>query len=172
VGMKSDFAKKSSGCDEWYTPKNAIYPILKYLTPNSTIWCPFDTNSSLFVKIFIENGFNVINTHLSYNQDFFTYPLPNCNYIISNPPYSLRNEILLKLFSFSKPFAMLMNTNGIFDSKLRWDLFKNNPFCLIYLSRRINYIQNNNTKSSPPFQSAYITSGLTNKTIIFEEINK
>lgn len=28
--------------DEWYTPREAVEPIIKYLKPNSTIWCPFD----------------------------------------------------------------------------------------------------------------------------------
>lgn len=40
----------SSGNDEFYTPTYAIGPILKYLKPNSTIWCPFDTEQSNFVK--------------------------------------------------------------------------------------------------------------------------
>ena len=46
----------SSGNDEFYTPHYAIKPILKYLKPNSTIWCPFDTRNSLFVKELIRGG--------------------------------------------------------------------------------------------------------------------
>ena len=41
----------SSGNDEFYTPVYAIEPLIKYLKPGSTIWCPFDTEESNFVKI-------------------------------------------------------------------------------------------------------------------------
>lgn len=39
-----------SGNDEFYTPIYAIDPIIKYLKEGSTIWCPFDTAESNFVK--------------------------------------------------------------------------------------------------------------------------
>jgi hypothetical protein len=28
--------------DETYTPYYAVDPIIKYLKPNTTVWCPFD----------------------------------------------------------------------------------------------------------------------------------
>lgn len=169
--MKSDFSRKSSKCDEWYTPEDAIYPILKYIKPNSAIWCPFDLSISNYVKIFKDNGYKVVNTHIDNGEDFFKIDIPECDYIISNPPYSIRNEILIKLFEINKPFAMLMNTNGLFDSKIRWNLFNENNFTLIYLSGRVNYMKEYGKveKSSPPFQSAYICSGISDKQIIFEE---
>ena len=45
----------SSGNDEFYTPKYAVLPILKYLKSNSKILCPFDTEDSNFVKILKQN---------------------------------------------------------------------------------------------------------------------
>lgn len=53
--MKLDIVA-NSGNDEFYTPLYAIAPILKYLKPNSAIWCPFDTRDSLFVKELIRGG--------------------------------------------------------------------------------------------------------------------
>lgn len=44
-----------SGNDEFYTPKYAVKPILEFIEPNSTIWCPFDTDESWFVKLLQEN---------------------------------------------------------------------------------------------------------------------
>ena len=166
--FKSDKVKKK---DEYYTKVYAILPIMKYLEEGKTIWCPFDTEDSLFVKIFRKEGFNVIATHIFNGKDFFKIEIPECDYIISNPPYSKRNEILKKLFELKKPFAMLMNTNGLFDSNLRWNLFKNNKFTLIYLKGRVNYSEDNIRicKSSPPFQSAYICYKISDKQIILEE---
>lgn len=47
-----------SGNDEFYTPLYAIKPIEKYLKPKSVIWCPFDTEQSLFVQEFMMGGAN------------------------------------------------------------------------------------------------------------------
>ena len=167
---KIDFAKKTGVTDEWFTPENAIYPILKYIKPESVVWCPFDTDESNFVKILKEQGHNVINTHIEDGYDFFETSV-ECDYIISNPPYSIRNDILARMFSLEKPFMMLMNTNGLFDSKIRWKLFNDNNFSLIYLSGRVNYMKSYGAKekSSPPFQSAYICSKISNDKILFEE---
>lgn len=49
--MKMDLVA-NSGNDEFYTPSYAITPIMKYVPPGSKIWCPFDTEESLFVKQF------------------------------------------------------------------------------------------------------------------------
>ncbi len=113
----------------------------------------------------------VICSHINEGRDFFKYEPEHYDIIISNPPYSLRNDILKRLFELGKPFAMLMNTNGLFDSKVRWWLFKNNNFTLMYLSGRVNYMKEYGLveKSSPPFQSAYICSRISDKQILFEE---
>lgn len=167
-----DFAKKRGTTDEWYTPSVAVIPILKYLKPNSTIWCPFDTKESNFVSVLIDAGHTVIYTHIDNGEDFFTFEITACDYIISNPPYSIRNDILERLFSLKKPFAMLMNTNGLFDSKIRWDMFTKNNFTLFYLKGRVNYMREYGKveKSSPPFQSAYICSLFSDEKILFENM--
>lgn len=42
--------------DEFYTPRYAIEPLLRYLKPKSKILCPFDTEESLYVKVLKGNG--------------------------------------------------------------------------------------------------------------------
>ena len=86
-----------SGYDEFYTPEYAVKPIMKYIKPNSTIWCPFDTDKSHFVKMLRVEGHKVISSHLEDGIDFFKHE-EECDYIISNPPYSLKNEIFERLF--------------------------------------------------------------------------
>ena len=53
--MKMDKVAGSKN-DEFYTPIYAIKPIEKYLKKGSIIWCPFDTDDSLFVKYFKHQG--------------------------------------------------------------------------------------------------------------------
>ena len=105
-----------SGNDEFYTPEYAVKPILKYIKQSSIVWCPFDTEESLFVKVLKKNGHKVINTHLEMGVDFFDYEPKEYDYIISNPPYSIKTEVLNRLFELNKPFAMLVGVVGLFES--------------------------------------------------------
>ena len=120
--------------------------------------------------MFYQNGYKVEFSHIDNGQDFFTYEPKKWDIIVSNPPYSKRNEVLQRAFSFNKPFALLMNTNGLFDSALRYELFRSNQFSLFYLKGRVNYQKEygEKVKSSPPFQSAYICHALFKNDIVFE----
>ena len=75
--------------DEFYTPLYAVKPIEKYLRKGSTIWCPFDTSESWFVRYLTSCGYTVWSSHLKYGIDFFEQSKPKkVDYIISNPPFS------------------------------------------------------------------------------------
>lgn len=165
----------NSGNDEFYTPYYAIEPLLKYIKPNSVIWCPFDTDESLFVKTFEKLGHTVIYTHINDGYDFFeTMPL-KCDYVISNPPYSCKGEVLERLFSFNIPFAMLVGVVGLFESQKRFNMFKNNDFEIMYMNKRIAYFKDYNEQKpslNPPFSSVYVCHNMLPKQIVFEEINK
>ena len=142
--------------DEYYTPSYAVYPIIKYIKPNSIIWCPFDKEDSQFVRVLKQQGFNVIYGHIGTGQDIFEVEVPKCDYIISNPPYSLKGDIFKRLYEIGKPFAMLINFQGIFDHKDRFEMFKNNKVEMLWLSPRVNYIKQGDYKASGvPFQSGY-----------------
>lgn len=162
--------------DEFYTPNYAIEPLLKYLKPNSFVWCPFDTQESNFVKLLIKDGHRVHCTHIEDCADFFTEQLPDgVDYIISNPPYSLKTEVFERLFELGKPFAMLVGVVGIFESQRRFTMFKNNDFEIMYFNKRISYFKSYDDQKpslNPPFSSVYICKGLLPKQIVFEELVK
>lgn len=163
-----------SGKDEFYTPKYAVTVIAKYLKPKSKIWCPFDTEDSFFVKTFKEQGHTVIPTHLWTGEDFFSTDV-KCDYIISNPPYSLKAEVFERLFYLGTPFAMLVGVVGLFESQKRFEMFRSNEFEILYLNRRVSYFESYEDvkpKLNPPFSSVYITRKILPKQIMFEEINK
>jgi hypothetical protein len=165
----------NSGNDEFYTPIYAIEPILKYIRPYSIIWCPFDEEQSLFVKRFREEGYEVIATHINTGTDFFDCEIPQCDYIISNPPYSCKGDVLQKLFDIGKPFAMLVGVVGLFESQKRFEMFARNDFEILYMNRRVAYFKNYDEQKpslNPPFSSVYLCKGILPKQICFEEINK
>lgn len=165
----------NSGNDEFYTPLYAIEPILKYIRPYSTIWCPFDEEQSLFVKRFREEGHTVIATHINTGTDFFDCEIPQCDYIISNPPYSCKGDVLQRLFDIGKPFAMLVGVVGLFESQKRFEMFAKNDFEILYMNRRVAYFKSYDEQKpslNPPFSSVYLCKGILPKQICFEEINK
>ena len=164
-----------SGNDEFYTPMYAVDPIAKYLNPNSRIWCPFDTQESNFVLRFEELGHTVTNSHISKGYDFFDCYFTEFDYVVCNPPYSKKFEVLDKLFKCGTPFAMLLGIVGLFESQKRYELFRDNDFEIMYMNRRVSYFKNYDDQKpslNPPFSSDYICKGMLPKQIVFEEINK
>lgn len=61
-------AKTNKASDEYITPDYAIRPMIKYLDtsnkPQYTVWCPFDKETSGYVKLLKEAGFKVIHSHI------------------------------------------------------------------------------------------------------------
>jgi len=162
--------------DEWMTPEYAVRPLLPYLKPESIILCPFDKWKSAFVQVLREAGHSVQSGHIENRSDFF-YLTPSaveqCDYIISNPPYSLKDKVFEHLFYLGRPFAMLMGaTAGLFEGK-RFSLFKNKKFEIMWPKPRVAYIdQNGVTMKSPPFQSCYVCHRVLPKPYLFVEVEK
>ena len=108
--MKQDLINGTN--DEYYTHEYSIKPLLKYVKSGSTVWCPFDPPQSRFVTEFEKHGCTVIRTHIAENGNFFEIDTPECDYIISNPPYSCKAQVFKKLFETGKPFAMLIGARA------------------------------------------------------------
>lgn len=156
--------------DEWYTPREAVLPVLKYLKPSSTIWCPFDTQESEYVKVLQQAGHNVIYTHIINGQDFFDYNI-ECDYIISNPPYSIKGGVIERLFALKRPFMMLLGCVGVFESQVRFEMFKDNGVELLIFNKRVKFDNPiDNKKLSPPFSSWYFCKDVLPQQIVFDYI--
>lgn len=95
--------------------------------------------------------------------------------MISNPPYSRKTEVLEKLFYANVPFAMLVGVVGLFESKDRFNLFKENDFELMYFNKRVSFMRDyasGKTELNPPFSSVYVCRNVLPKQMVFEEIDK
>ena len=139
------------------------------------IWCPFDTEESLFVKMFRDKGYQVIATHSVYGEDFFSIEPTICDFIISNAPYSLKAEVFDRLFQIGKPFAMLVGVVGLFESQKRFNMFKTHDFEIMYMNKRISYFKDyaeQKPSLNPPFSSVYVCKDILPKQIVFEEVDK
>jgi len=161
--------------DEYYTPPYAVEPILKYIQNNATVWCPFDTEHSHFVKMLRAQGNTVVLSHIEDGHDFFFYEPEAYDVIVSNPPYSEKGRVFERLFSLRKPFAMLVGVVGIFESQKRFQMFRDNPFEIMYLNKRVAFYEDHIDQKptlNPPFSSVYICSGMLPDRIVFETVDK
>jgi hypothetical protein len=162
--------------DEWMTPAYAVEPIVKYLRRDSSILCPFDKKDSAFVRVLRRNGHHAVHTHIDEGYDFFDLTptmVEDMNYIVSNPPYSLKNEVFEHLIRLGKPFAMLMGAAaGLFEGK-RFDLFEHNEPEVLWLKPRVAFIDRDGVAmKSPPFQACYVCRGVLPRKNMFARINR
>lgn len=166
----------NSNNDEYYTPGYAVQPILNYVRPGASVWCPFDTEDSLFVKMLRDHGCRVVATHINEGKDFFeTEPPKGCEVIVSNPPYTRKGDVLARLFKLGVPFAMLVGVVGLFESQARFEMFRDNDFEVLYLNRRVSFLRSYadiKPCRNPPFSSVYVCHKLLPKQICFAEIKK
>ena len=111
--------------DECYTPDYAVRPLLKYLErfKGKTIWCPFDTDESEYVKILTAAGHKVIYSHKDDGQNFYDFgdglfaaKVPDFDIIVSNPPFHNKAMLVEKIIKLGKPFALLLPMTWLNDS--------------------------------------------------------
>ncbi len=169
--LKSGRTKKS---DECYTPRCGVEPIIKYLKSKKykTIWCPFDQEQSNFVIMLLENNFNVIFSHIDDNKDFLTYEPEEYDCIVSNPPFSIKDEVLERAYSFNKPFALLLPQNSL-QSIDRVEMFINYGLEYLGFSRRLPYYTPNNLDKLPSgnhFASGYFCKEVLPEKMILERL--
>ena len=143
--------------DEIYTPKYALNPLLPYLKKN---WIIRDCawGKGHLAKNIAESGFNCVGNE---SKDFFNLKKEDLweeDILITNPPYSKKDEFLKKAYELDKPFAFLMPLTALEGIK-RGKLYKEYGIQLIIPNRRINFVMPNK-QGGAWFQTAWFTWGL------------
>lgn len=163
--------------DEWKTPAYAVQPVIKYLKPGWTIWCPFDLeNESEYVKILREAGYKVICSHISEEKDFFIWePKEHWDIIISNPPFTNKRGIFERAMAFGKPFMLLMSNTWLNDAapKQIFGEGSASELELLMFDKRINFIDKSTgemCKKGITFSSSYYCRGVLPRAIICEKL--
>lgn len=153
--------------DELYTPEYAIIPIIKYLPKNKTIWECTDFGESNITKCLKHYGYKVITTHKN-NFDFLN-DKPNFKFdmIITNPPYSIKDEFIEKCYEYNKPFALLLPITSL-EGINRGKLFNKYGIELLIFDKRINYMKE---KKANWFNTSWFCYKILPKQIIFESLN-
>ena len=157
--------------NELYTPLYAVDPILKYIPKDKIIWCPFDEEWSAFYRRLKEEGYNVVRSSLKDGQDFFTYEPNKWDMIVSNPPFSSKDKVLERLYSFKKPFAILLPLNSL-QGKTRFKFFTQG-IQLLSFDSRISFHKPDSMDiviKGSPFATAYFCKDLSPRDLIVEEL--
>lgn len=167
--MANDYIFTSQGKnDECLTPKYGVEPLLEFMPrfKNKIIWCPFDDEESEFVKVFSENGYKIVNSHIKYGQDFYNFEPEKWDLIISNPPFTNKKGIFERAISFNKPFCLLMSLTWLNDSTPK-KLFKDESLQLLLFEKRMQF--KGQEKNKINFSSAYFCRYFLPKQIIIRD---
>lgn len=138
------FLRMNNAKNEYYTPRVLVDVILPYVQKGKTVWCPFDTENSEFVRAFQQAGLKVIYSHIAYGQDFFAYePDEEYDYIISNVPFSIKLDVFKRLFNLGKPFAMVNTVQSLNYQDMGKFFFecqqKGQPMQLLMVDKKISF---------------------------------
>lgn len=150
--------------DELYTPDEAVLPILKYLDKDKIYWECTDFGESNITKILKENGFKVVHTNkneVNFLEDDVDFEF---DVIITNPPYSLKNEFLKKCYEYQKPFMLLLPLTAL-EGKERGTLYRKYGVEVIVLDKRINFMKE---KKNVWFNTSWFCHKICDKLLNFE----
>ena len=120
-----------------------------------------------------EEGFRVVRSSLIEGQDFFKHEPEQFDLIVDNPPFSLKDKVLERLYSFNKPFAVLLPLNSL-QGKTRYKYFKQGIQILSF-DARVSYHDKNhmeNVVKGSPFATAYFCRDLLPRDLIIEELHE
>jgi hypothetical protein len=168
--MKSLLKRKLASTDfgDLYTPFYATELIVPYL--HGTIWeCA--AGEGHITSVLEAHGMNVIETDIAIGSDFFDTQLPNgADFIVTNPPYKLKDKFLQRCYDLGVPFALLLPITALGGMK-RSKMFRDYGVEILVPDTRINFIYPNAGKSSW-FHSAWFCHNVLPSPLIFAEMKK
>jgi len=135
------FWKKNNN-DDYSTPVEYLSIIDKFIPQGSNICDPF-YNDGLVVREWKKLQRDIIHV----NCDFFETDY-NCDIFVSNPPFTIINKILKKLFEIDKPFAMLMPIQKICQLKVQ-KILKNKNIQIVICNIYIGFLKNGERTRCP-----------------------
>lgn len=179
-------AKTDKASDEVYTPVYAITPLIKYVNNYMErdsfayseeypliIWCPFDLANSKYVEVLSQiPKVEVIHTHIDNSENFFYYEPEYYDIIISNPPFSCKDDVLKRLWELDKPYAMLLPIPTL-QGQARFPYLHDIQY--LGFDKRINYYTDTSMKKiqeGVSFGSCYLCRKFLPRDLIIEELKR
>ena len=164
-------AQKQGGRDDYQTPPEALFPLLPFLKKDWTIWECAAGEGNL-VKELRKQGFKVIATDIHSGKDFLSHEPKHYDCIITNPPFSLKQQFLERAYCLGKPFAFLLPLTTL-ESEKRQRFFRQCGLEMILFDKRINFETPTGKGEGSWFASAWFSCGLNiGRQLTFTELKK
>ena len=178
-----DRVREASEYNQFATPSYGTEILIPYLKQKGFqyAWEPA-CGLGHISKVLEENDINVFqsdinifkgNEEKTHKLDFTVQtelPDKNIEAIITNPPYSIKDDFIKKCYEFGKPFALLMTVRAL-GAKDRVNMYMEYGIELLVPDRRINYIYHLD-KERNWFHSAWFCHGILPEKIIFTRMQK
>tara|TARA_B110000503_G_scaffold134280_1_gene213022 strand:+ start:13 stop:483 length:471 start_codon:yes stop_codon:yes gene_type:complete len=135
--------------DDYSTPVEYLAIINKFIPQDSIICDPF-YNDGLVVDEWKKLQRDIIHDH----TDFFDTEY-QCDIFVSNPPFSIINKVIKKLFELDKPFAILIPIQKIAQLKVQ-SLLKNKNIQLVVCNIYIGFLKDGKRTRCPSQYFAWV----------------
>ena len=154
--------------DDFQTPPEALKPLYLHLKKTWLIWECAEGKGNI-TKTMRSNGYDVIGSDILDGRDFLKWKPEKFDCIVTNPPYSLKLEFLVRCYSLEKPFALLLPLTTL-ETRKRQSLFAKHGLEVIFMPKRINFETPSGKGKSSWFATAWFTWGLNiGKEMLFWE---
>lgn len=147
---------KQGSSNDFQTPPRALRPLIPFLKKDWTIWECAAGKGNL-VQGLKDEGFEVVGTDKEFNFLLDKPAVFDC--IITNPPFSLKDDFLQRAYSLDIPFAFLLPLTT-FEGKIRQALFQMYGLEVIFFDKRINFETPSGKQGGSWFMTAWFTHGL------------
>lgn len=156
---------RQGSSNDFQTPPEALTPLLPFINRKWKIWEPAAGRGNLVVAL-SQRGYKVFGTDIKYRPsdehrlDFLIgQPKWKWDMLLTNPPYSLKQQFLERCYELGKPFALLLPLTT-FETEKRQKLFRQHGLEVIFLDKRINFQTPSGRGSGSWFATAWFTWGL------------
>lgn len=158
VGGNSAYKRAES--DFYPTPPEATQALLDFLKlPKGTvIWEPACGEQHM-AEVMRLNGYEVLTTDIQTGTDYLTAERMECDWIITNPPFSLADQFIRRSIEHGKPFALLLKSQ-YWHAKKRLALFRSYPPAFVCpLTWRPDFTFKQRGKGSPLMDVMWVVWG-------------
>jgi DNA modification methylase len=97
-------------------------------------------------------------------------PSKNIDFIVTNPPYKLKDKFLKHCYDLSVPFALLLPLTALGAEK-RVKMYAEHGLEVLVPDKRINFIYDG-SKNSNWFHSAWFCRGVLPEKLVFAEMDR
>jgi hypothetical protein len=160
--------------EDFITPIGAVNVLQRNILwhgDKPVIWEPCDpAGQSNITKAYKRMGHRVISTGIP-KVDFLRQrkPIRDAECIITNPPYSLKDEFLEQCFCLGLPFCLLLPLTAL-EGISRGGMFREHGIQVLVLDRRVQFIQGKSVSFNTSWFCWSPNQPLLERDLVFAEL--